>query len=162
MTNFILSHLKQLSQQGNASSSAETTDEQSVEVEEPLLPAAWATSNESSAMDRPGAFYRPIENALAARFAAKSSRNEQHFWYKHLTSDVASIPWLWDLDPGLCAQKYGECPGPTWDWKSLIQTLMEENVFEPGGEMHENVPLGLRNRRRIWKIMHEMGGDKEM
>ena len=44
-----------------------------------------------------------------------------------------------------------------WNWKRLIIELAKRDVFEPGGLMHKGVPPGLRDRRRLWRMLSELG-----
>lgn len=81
-------------------------------------------------------------------------------WMLGLASGKA-IPWLEDLDQGICAAKHREKPdgGGEWDWELLVRRLAQTNVFERGQPMH-SAPKGLRNRRRIWRCCVEMESDK--
>ena len=87
------------------------------------------------------------------------SLNEHpRFWRECLVSKYC-LPWLWDLDRNMCEQKDQQQPGNgafRWDWEGLIRTLAQQAVFEKDGPMSNGVPLGLRNRRRIWRIMREL------
>ena len=60
----------------------------------------------------------------------------------------------------MCKQKDRQLPASgeiVWDWELLILELSLGTVFEPGGPMHKGVPPGLRNRRRIWRILNGLG-----
>ena len=84
--------------------------------------------------------------------------NEPQFWFDCLTSGQ-SLPWLWDLDRDMCERMYHSSPpngAAGWDWERLIRTLAQQDFFEQGGIIEYDVPLGLRNRRRIWKFTSEM------
>ncbi|KAL8926199.1 MAG: hypothetical protein Q9208_003102 [Pyrenodesmia sp. 3 TL-2023] len=80
------------------------------------------------------------------------------YWMQLLVSGKV-LPWLWDLDEQLCktkhAQKRHRRYGEDWDWELLIRQLAQTEVFEEGNLMSD-APLGLRNRRRIWRCCNEM------
>ena len=60
----------------------------------------------------------------------------------------------------MCMEKDPQLPASgeiVWDWERLIVHLGQVDVFEPGGRMHRGVPPGLRNRRRIWRMLFELG-----
>lgn len=60
-------------------------------------------------------------------------------------------PWLWDLDTGSIRAKQ---TSGRWDWKSLLRSLSQPDIHMPSNEsLH--IPLSLRNRRRIWRILEE-------
>ena len=61
-------------------------------------------------------------------------------------------PWLWDLD--LTGAFSGEKLND-WDWERFVRMLAQADAFEPGGCM-QGAPDGLRNRRRIWRMLGEM------
>jgi hypothetical protein len=69
------------------------------------------------------------------------------------------LPWLWDLDPGILNSRRSDGDPPfdvdgAWDWEFLVRQLAQVEVFEDGNMM-ANVQLGLRNRRRIWRLVDE-------
>lgn len=95
---------------------------------------------------------RPLENP-----SLKCLRIfEPTFWRDVLTS----TPWLWDISLDQCLRKeletdrYGN--SIAWDWELLVRQLYQINAFEPEGHFAE-ASLGLRNRRRIWRILGDMG-----
>ena len=103
-----------------------------------------------------GTFGRKPRHEPSAEVTRYSPENEPDFWLK----EFKGIPWLWDLDTEMCKEKDQQLPatGQTlWDWELLLLELALDNVFEPGGLMHKGVPPGLRNRRRIWRMLHELG-----
>ncbi|MCJ1485499.1 hypothetical protein MMC06_005673 [Schaereria dolodes] len=68
------------------------------------------------------------------------------------------IPWLWDLDHEACRRvdkEASEASVHGWDWELFARMLAQTAIFEQGNMM-EGVPLGLRNRRRIWRIAQEL------
>ena len=87
--------------------------------------------------------------------------NSPNFWRFRLTNQLGrSHPWLWDIDVAMCKAKDLEPlrTGTTkWDWERLVRALAQKDVFEPGGSMADGVPLGLRNRRRIWRMIEDIG-----
>ena len=102
-----------------------------------------------------GTFGRKPRHEPSAEVTRYSPENEPDFWLK----EFKGIPWLWDLDTEMCKEKDQQLPatGQTlWDWELLLELALD-NVFEPGGLMHKGVPPGLRNRRRIWRMLHDLG-----
>ena len=41
-----------------------------------------------------------------------------------------------------------------WDWERLVRQLAQTEIFE-SGNLTESAPLGLRNRRQIWRLVGE-------
>ena len=59
--------------------------------------------------------------------------------------------WLWDLDTGSIRAKQ---TSGRWDWESLLRSLSQPDLHMPSNEsLH--IPLSLRNRQRIWRILEE-------
>lgn len=81
------------------------------------------------------------------------NRSLPHDWWLQALLDGKILPWLFDLDTDMIKQKDAE--PQDWDWEYLVRTLAQVEAFEPGNTM-ENAPLGLRNRRRIWRILEEI------
>lgn len=77
------------------------------------------------------------------------------------------LPWLWDLDPSvLNTRRSDNVPAydvdGAWDWECLVRQLAQVDIFLDGNMM-ANVQLGLRNRRRIWRLIDEARmGDSEV
>lgn len=68
----------------------------------------------------------------------------------------SDLPWLWDLEWSLIARKEASPPpGHLWNWKQLIRQLAQVDLHEPKA-VFEDLPMGLRNRRRIWRIVDDM------
>lgn len=65
----------------------------------------------------------------------------------------STTPWLHDLDFPKAFQAHE--PPDEWDWERLVRMLAQADAFEPGGCMR-GAPLGLRNRRRIWRMLADM------
>ncbi|KAL9608030.1 MAG: hypothetical protein Q9167_007109 [Letrouitia subvulpina] len=86
--------------------------------------------------------------------------------------DLLSIGWLWDLDAELILAKDGlatdaeVAPKETqdsrgaWDWELLMRQLSQPEILEPG-KVLVDLPLGLRNRRRVWILVEDIlsGGE---
>ena len=66
------------------------------------------------------------------------------------------LPWLWDLEPAAIAQKEASKPfGQEWNWELFVRQLAQVNLHEPKAILVD-LPMGLRNRRRIWRIIVDM------
>ena len=66
------------------------------------------------------------------------------------------LPWLWDLEPAAISHKEASKPhDQEWNWELLVRQLAQVNLHEPKAILVD-VPLGLRNRRRIWRIVEDM------
>ncbi|KAI4165363.1 MAG: hypothetical protein LQ342_001231 [Letrouitia transgressa] len=86
--------------------------------------------------------------------------------------DLLSIGWLWDLDAELVLGKDSlerdaeVAPKETnggkggWDWELLVRQLSQPEVLEPG-KVLVDMPLKLRNRRRVWTLVEDIlsGGE---
>ena len=76
------------------------------------------------------------------------------FWLRALQTS-SLFPWLWELDfPALIAKDQHKGLGGTWDWESLVRRLAQRDIHVPGIHL-EKLPLGLWNRRRIWRIVED-------
>lgn len=73
--------------------------------------------------------------------------------------DSVALPWLWDLDIEAVFAKESSREGVIWDWEMLVRQLSQVTAFEPGNPL-EDVHPGLRNRRRIWRIVEDMRTDE--
>ncbi|KAK8002171.1 hypothetical protein PG991_014393 [Apiospora marii] len=71
-------------------------------------------------------------------------------WYDVLAMNQ-SLPWLWDLDGEVLHKKAQE---GDWDWEHLVRRLAQAEIHEPRDKTLQ-IPLGLRNRRRIWRVLEE-------
>ena len=45
--------------------------------------------------------------------------------------------------------------GDEWNWELLVRQLAQGNLYEPG-KVLKDLPLGLRNRRRIWRLVGDI------
>ena len=79
-----------------------------------------------------------------------------------------ALPWLWDLDreclskPASLSIDFASLSidrrslgSESWDWELLVRQLGQANSFNKGQIMYGALP-GLRNRRRIWRLLSEM------
>lgn len=70
--------------------------------------------------------------------------------------DGTLLPWLSDLDQRIVMRKEAELQeGDEWNWKLLVRQLAQDNLYEPR-KVLEDLPLGLRNRRRIWRLVSDI------
>jgi hypothetical protein len=87
---------------------------------------------------------------------------DQSYWKEMLMSG-RFLPYLWDLDLELLEAKASQLPEKVeWDWERLIRQLSQSGfldyIAKAAGFSNflPHVPYGLRNRRRIWRILEEM------
>ncbi|KAH0351019.1 hypothetical protein KCU81_g2389, partial [Aureobasidium melanogenum] len=89
-----------------------------------------------------------LENLETASDTEPESIKSQDESYERLVNPRI-FPWLWDLDT---CSVYNKKSSGLWDWESLLCSL-----FQPDIHMHDNdslhIPVSLRNRRRIWRIL---------
>lgn len=81
---------------------------------------------------------------------APTYEHSQEAWCDALLSSDA-FPWLWDLAADTVREKQR---AGTWDWERLVRALAQVTIHEPRDETLR-LPLGLRNRRRIWRLLEE-------
>ena len=68
----------------------------------------------------------------------------------------ALIPWLWDLEAQAVMKKESELQGDDeWNWELLARQLAQVNIHEPR-KVLKDLPMGLRNRRRIWRLVGDI------
>lgn len=98
-----------------------------------------------------GQMLSPLDNPLARDHIIKPE-----IWRTAITK---SIPWLWDLD----LQKLEERDASRlphydagWNWERHFRRLSEEHL-EVFKQQLPGLAPGLQNRRRIWKLVEEMG-----
>lgn len=66
------------------------------------------------------------------------------------------LPWLWDLEASVILDKEASKPvGREWNWEAFVRRLPQKALHEPR-MIFDDVPFGLRNRRRIWRTVEEM------
>jgi len=97
--------------------------------------------------------FLPISSVFALRLSSKTLASrlylDQQFWFQHLLSG-SLIPYLWDLESKALHAKNQNAK---WDWKALAKLLARKDTIMMGKEGMADVPIGLRNRCRIWKII---------
>ena len=85
-----------------------------------------------------------------------------------LLHSVDVLPWLYDIDLSQCREKNKETHNGQhviWDWELLIRQLSQPEAFEPDRGFAAGAPLGVRNRRRIWRCLGDLdfeGGARAM
>jgi hypothetical protein len=87
---------------------------------------------------------------------------DQSYWKEILVSGRL-LPFLWDLDLDLIKAKESQQPGQReWDWERLVRQLSQSGFLDYSAKAAQAchhlhpVPFGLRNRRRIFRILEEM------
>ncbi|CAJ2500587.1 Uu.00g034400.m01.CDS01 [Anthostomella pinea] len=82
--------------------------------------------------------------------------------WKRILSEALLTPYLWDIDTSsLPSQDSGI------DYEFLVRQLTQSEVFNGGregddcydsceGQLLQDAPVGLRNRRRIWRVLESM------
>jgi hypothetical protein len=87
---------------------------------------------------------------------------DQSYWKEILISG-RFLPFLWDLDLDLLGAKVSQLPGKLeWNWERLVRQLSQSGFLDYAAKASQDshyvqgVPFGLRNRRRIWRILEEM------
>ncbi|KAI0017071.1 hypothetical protein F4780DRAFT_796877 [Xylariomycetidae sp. FL0641] len=88
---------------------------------------------------------------------APHATHKQEWWYDALITKRL-CPWLWDLDINAVQQKRQT---GSWDWEDIVCRLTQGSIHEPSDEAL-TLPTGLRNRRRIWRLLGDARvGDAE-
>ena len=65
------------------------------------------------------------------------------------------LPWLFDLDRSALIEKETAKPqGLEWDWERFVRRIAQDALFQSAISI-KGVPLGLQNRRRIWKLLED-------
>jgi len=72
-------------------------------------------------------------------------------WYQALATNKQLFPWLFDLNQTLIHQKHHS---ETWNWELLIRKISQTTIHEPNDKTL-TLPVALRNRRRIWRLLEE-------
>jgi len=96
--------------------------------------------------------YSPLENP-----ALNPQRTTSPSTWREMLFSRRVLPWLWDLDSTfLKAQPLGKekayHANGVWDWELLVRQLAQVDIFSDG-KLMANIQLGLRNRRRIWRLV---------
>jgi hypothetical protein len=121
------------------------------------------TSNQESSdsIPSPGtldeiiAQYSPLENPTI-----NPERTLSPSTWREMLFSGRVLPWLWDLDATLLkSQRLGSLgkekaydANGVWDWELLVRELAQVDIFSDG-ELMANIQYGLRNRRRIWRLV---------
>lgn len=109
------------------------------------LPAAELNSSSSELSQLPG-----IKDLSLECTTHSSSRA----WREALARGYLS--WLWDLEPDAVVHKEASKPlEQEWNWELLVRQLAQVDLHEPRAVL-ENLPIGLRNRRRIWRLVEDI------
>ncbi|KAI9810588.1 MAG: hypothetical protein M1826_003510 [Phylliscum demangeonii] len=76
----------------------------------------------------------------------------QTWWRQALVAGDA-VGYLWDLDPAACRAKEADAAAADqrWDWRALARQFVTQSYFDE--YTHGAAPRGLKNRKRIWKIL---------
>ena len=133
MTEKLLSHLKSIHETGSPASL-----EGKGEAKVPDL---------TSIMEQLDWFHEP---SLQCRFLDTPAE-----WLQALLQP-ALLPWLWDLDYEMLRMKErSKAKGREWNWELFVRQLAQPGIFEAGAVV-KDLPLGLRNRRRIWRLVDDL------
>lgn len=90
------------------------------------------------------------ENLKALPGTEGRSPKTQDESYKLLVNP-RTLPWLWDLDVGYIRDKQLSA---RWVWEVLVRSISQPDIHMPSNDsLH--IPISLRNRRRIWRILEE-------
>ena len=80
------------------------------------------------------------------------------YWLQAL-SEGSLFAWLWDIETkDLVRKEQSKSKKQEWDWELLVRALAENDIYENEEVIWamENVPLGLRNRKRIWRLVQDI------
>lgn len=72
-------------------------------------------------------------------------------WYCEALVNQQIFPWLWDLDSNAVREKQH---AGHWNWELLVRQVSLKQIHEPD-DISIDLPLQLRNRRRIWRLLEE-------
>lgn len=72
-------------------------------------------------------------------------------WWCSVLYNKQAFPWLWDLDVEAIRAKESE---GSWNWELLVRQMSQVSIHEPD-DASIDLPKGLRNRRRIWRLLAE-------
>ena len=101
----------------------------------------------TSIMEQLDWFHEPL---LQCRFL-----NPPGEWLQALIQSTL-LPWLWDLDFEMVRRKEkSKRKGREWNWELFVRQLAQPDIFEAGSVV-KDLPLGLRNRRRIWRLVDDL------
>lgn len=72
-------------------------------------------------------------------------------WWLEALVNKEMFPWLWDLDVSVVRERQR---AGRWNWELLARQLSQTKIHEPN-DTSLRLPLPLRNRRRIWRLLEE-------
>ncbi|KAI6081518.1 hypothetical protein F4821DRAFT_25144 [Hypoxylon rubiginosum] len=90
------------------------------------------------------------ENGLQNSDRISGVIQSQDCWYDTFVSKKP-FPWLWDLDTKAIQKKH---ESGSWDWELIVCQLSQVVIHDPSDKTL-SLPLGLRNRRRIWRLLED-------
>lgn len=77
-------------------------------------------------------------------------------WWRLALRDGVVLPWLPDLDlQSLSRKEASLSAGQEWNWELLVRQLAQTDIYKPKMVL-EDLALGLRNRRRIWRLVEDI------
>ena len=72
-------------------------------------------------------------------------------WWCDALVNKKMFPWLWDVDASMVREKQ---QAGRWNWELLAHQLSHTKIHTPD-DITLRLPLPLRNRRRIWRLLEE-------
>lgn len=101
------------------------------------------------------AFMEPSELPQPTNLSLEcTAQSSPDVWRESLVRD--HFPWLWDIEPDAVARKEAsKPPGQEWNWELLVRQLAQVTLHEPRAVLGD-LPIGLRNRRRIWRLVEDI------
>ncbi|KAI9708921.1 MAG: hypothetical protein M1820_003615 [Bogoriella megaspora] len=91
--------------------------------------------------------------ASADGSTSSSANMDEQDWFREAITNNQIFPWLWDIDRKQILSKQSSGSG-RWNWKLLARQLTQRDLHEPTSTILR-LPLQLRNRRRIWRLLEE-------
>ncbi|KAH8678383.1 hypothetical protein BX600DRAFT_507334 [Xylariales sp. PMI_506] len=92
---------------------------------------------------------RPTGNSVGEQVYGHPHHSQG--WWCDALADGKLFAWLWDLDKEAIRTKQRD---GDWDWERLARSFSQVDIYEPTNATLD-LPLGLRNRRRIWRVLEE-------
>ena len=84
----------------------------------------------------------------------ESHAPEEDSSYPRILFKHPILPWIWDFDAVPAKEQQNK------DWDHLIKQLSSIEIVDPPNVIAD-LPLGLRNQRRIWALIDDMLSLKE-
>jgi len=101
---------------------------------------------ESTSQESPPEAYSNLQNAdLNCDYSLSQD------WWCDAFINKKMFPWLWDVDASIVREKQ---QAGRWNWELLARQLSHTKIHTPD-DMSLRLPLPLRNRRRIWRLLEE-------